>query len=41
MLANIYLDQLDRYVREYIQRFDKGKERADNPERIKLSMGKG
>ena len=40
MLANIYLDQLDRYVREYIQRFDKGKERADNPERIKFEYGK-
>ena len=40
MLANIYLDQLDRYVREYIQRFDKGKERAGNPERIKFEYGK-
>lgn len=40
MLANIYLDQLDRYVREYIQCFDKGKERADNPERIKFEYGK-
>ena len=40
MLANIYLDQLDRYVHEYIQRFDKGKERADNSERIKFEYGK-
>ena len=40
MLANIYLDQLDRYMREYIQRFDKGKERADNPERVKFEYGK-
>ena len=40
ILANIYLDQLDRYMREYIQRFDKGKERADNPERIKFEYGK-
>ena len=33
ILANIYLDQLDTYMREYIQKFNKGKERADNPER--------
>ena len=40
ILANIYLDQLDQYMREYIHRFDKGKERADNPERIKFEYGK-
>lgn len=40
IMANIYLDQLDRYMREYIERFDKGKERKDNPERIKFEYGK-
>lgn len=40
ILANIYLDQLDRYMREYILSFDKGKERKDNPERIKFEYGK-
>ena len=40
ILANIYLDQFDRYMREYISQFDKGKERKDNPERIKFEYGK-
>lgn len=40
IMANIYLDQLDRYMRKYIERFDKGKERKDNPERIKFEYGK-
>lgn len=40
ILANIYLDQLDTYMREYIQNFNRGKERADNPERIKFEYGK-
>lgn len=40
IMANIYLDQLDRYMREYIERLDKGKERKDNPERIKFEYGK-
>lgn len=40
IMANIYLDQLDRYMREHIERFDKGKERKDNPERIKFEYGK-
>ena len=40
IMANIYLDQLDRYMREYIEKFDKGKERKDNPERIKFEYGK-
>ena len=40
ILANIYLDQLDTYMREYIQKFNKGKERADNPERVKFEYGK-
>lgn len=40
ILANIYLDQFDRYMREYISQFDKEKERKDNPERIKFEYGK-
>jgi len=31
ILANIYLDRLDKYVREYISEFDKGKKRKANP----------
>jgi group II intron reverse transcriptase/maturase len=31
ILANIYLDKLDVYVREYISRFDKGKTRKGDP----------
>ncbi|HEY9002810.1 MAG TPA: reverse transcriptase domain-containing protein [Mucilaginibacter sp.] len=34
ILANIYLDKLDKYVKEYIQDFDKGKKRRPNQERI-------
>ena len=30
ILANIYLDKLDKYIREYIHRFNKGKTRRDN-----------
>ena len=40
ILANIYLDQLDTYMREYIEKFNKSKERADNPERVKFEYGK-
>ncbi len=32
MLANIYLDELDKFVEQYIQNFDKGRKRADNKE---------
>lgn len=32
ILANIYLDKLDKYMEEYIQDFDKGKRRLRNPE---------
>lgn len=32
ILANIYLDQLDKYVRELKMEFDKGTKRAVNPE---------
>lgn len=30
ILANIYLDKFDKYIREYIHRFNKGKTRRDN-----------
>lgn len=30
LLANIYLDKLDKYMKEYIQDFDKGKNRKRN-----------
>lgn len=32
ILANIYLDKLDKYMREYILKFDKGKNRKRNEE---------
>lgn len=31
ILANIYLDKLDKYIEEYIQNFDKGIKRRRNP----------
>ena len=31
ILANIYLDKFDKYIKEYITKFDKGKRRKDNP----------
>ena len=31
ILANIYLDKFDKYIKEYITKFDKGKKRKDNP----------
>ena len=37
LLANIYLDQLDKYMAEYKQEFDMGKKRAVNKEYSKLS----
>lgn len=32
ILANIYLDKLDKYMEEYIQAFDKGNRRLRNPQ---------
>ena len=32
ILANIYLDKLDKYMKEYAEKFDKGEKRAMNPE---------
>lgn len=37
LLANIYLDQLDKYLAEYKQDFDKGKKRVVNKTYSKLS----
>ena len=36
ILANIYLDQLDKYVEQYITGFDTGKRRTSNPAYFKL-----
>jgi group II intron reverse transcriptase/maturase len=38
ILANIYLDKLDKYMREYIQRFDKGKEKKVSRESATLKL---
>ncbi|MBO9692994.1 reverse transcriptase/maturase family protein [Chryseobacterium sp.] len=34
ILANIYLDKLDKYMRDYIYKFDRGDKRTPHPERI-------
>ena len=31
ILANIYLDKFDKYMREYAESFDKGKKKRENP----------
>lgn len=41
ILANIYLDKLDRYMLEYKKQFDNGKERKRNPEYRKLEVQRG
>lgn len=40
ILANIYLDRLDKFMMNYIKNFDKGDKRKVNPERIKYDYGK-
>ncbi|MEX6690662.1 reverse transcriptase domain-containing protein [Danxiaibacter flavus] len=40
ILANIYLDQLDKYIRQYIAVFDEGKRREQNEAYHKLSRQK-
>lgn len=40
LLANIYLDRMDKYVREYIREFDKGEKRSPNKARIRLEYEK-
>lgn len=37
ILANIYLDQFDKYIAEYAESFKKGKERKSNPEYFRLN----
>ena len=41
ILANIYLDKLDRYIEELKKRFDKGTERAVYPETYELEKKRG
>ena len=36
ILANIYLDKLDKYMKDYIGNFDRGKERERNEQSLKL-----
>ncbi|KAA6339708.1 Group II intron-encoded protein LtrA [termite gut metagenome] len=40
VLANIYLDKFDKFVKEYISRFDKGKLKQRNPESKKIGKRK-
>jgi group II intron reverse transcriptase/maturase len=40
ILANIYLDKLDKYIMEYIRNFDKGENRKANKERVQYEYGK-
>lgn len=40
ILANIYLDKLDRYVKDYIKCFDKGIKKKPNEARLKLDTKK-
>ena len=37
ILANIYLDKFDKYMREYSEKFDKGKKRRENRQHAKFS----
>ncbi len=41
ILANIYLDKLDKYVKEYVNNFDKGKHRKVNQEYRSYRYKKG
>ena len=41
ILANIYLDQLDKYMREYAENFNIGKDRKRTPEYRKLEVQRG
>jgi group II intron reverse transcriptase/maturase len=40
LLANIYLDRLDKYIKEYIKQFDLGEGRTPNRERNQLEYDK-
>lgn len=37
ILSNIYLNQLDKYIEQYVLKFEKGKKRAQNESYFKLS----
>jgi group II intron reverse transcriptase/maturase len=37
ILANIYLDKLDKYMKEYTEKFDRGRARKNNKQAIKLA----
>lgn len=41
ILANIYLDEFDKYMNSCIEKFNKGKERKRNPEYRKLEVQRG
>ena len=41
ILANIYLNEFDRYMKVYIEKFNKGEERKRNPEYRKLEVQRG
>ena len=41
ILANIYLDKFDKYMREYSEKFDKGKKRRENRQHAKFSRTAG
>lgn len=41
ILANIYLNEFDRYMKVYIEQFNKGEERKRNPEYRKLEVQRG
>jgi len=41
ILANVYLDKLDKYMREYKRRFDKGKRKTGNPVMARLDRDRG
>lgn len=41
ILANIYLDQLDKYMKDYAANFNIGKEKKRNPEYRKLEVQRG
>jgi group II intron reverse transcriptase/maturase len=41
ILANIYLDQLDKFMKEYVVNFNKGKQRQRKPEYRKIEVQRG
>ena len=41
ILANVYLDKLDKYMKEYMENFDRGKVRERNEQSLKLHHKRG